>query len=595
VDKCFYLLPSTNKIYYNIRSDLMQENIKIGEVIVPTILKEEMRYYPISYVMNKVLLKKTDQGGIKGSVNGYNKCVIQESIDYGQGTGGIQTVNCISEEGLKEVLKNSKIGRLNVDQKKAMNVLLEYLGMDLISEDERFLKKLSAEKIKEYPMFIQDCINEVLKENPNIVWQKCTKCGNYYPYHINFYRDNPHPGKTYNLYTVCRDCCGWNENRAKDFIRLNDNEITMAYREYGQDIYELYKNHDVIGIYKNWLENSKKMFPRIIANKDDILTIIKYYNDNGAFDKYDEITLKVLKDKVGITLNKYINISDTYPIFYEFPVAVAGEIQTLEEAKVLINGYLKYKNIVIEDIYNFDYRDILKQCKLIGFMERNYNNSLLDFIMDYYNNEYAPYKFCANSGFAKYWESKDNRDFALKFLIEKDMQIPIHKIPLYITKTSLREYGGSSTMYNVLHKYYKGSVYEWVNECYPNEFVELDFNINAYRNEFDSHEEKVIHDILKENLIHVTYNPRNTDNTVKINGSIPDWYSVTDNGFYIVEYFGIALDHGDYNERIHDYKEKTKEKIEKYDKIEWIKKVYLYPEDLKDNFKGLKEKIKVIV
>ena len=136
---------------------------------------------------------------------------------------------------------------------------------------------------------------------------------------------------------------------------------------------------------------------------------------------------------------------------------------------------------------------------------------------------------------------------------------------------------------------------EWVNEVYPGKFIEEDFNIGVIRNSFDSAEEHTIHDILFGKFKNVLYNQRNTKNTIRILGMEPDWFIFTDNGVWVVEYFGISNNMKDYNTRITYYKKKTLKKIGKYEGMKWLGKVYIYPEDLKDNFKGLEEKLKVIV
>jgi hypothetical protein len=74
----------------------------------------------------------------------------------------------------------------------------------------------------------------------------------------------------------------------------------------------------------------------------------------------------------------------------------------------------------------------------------------------------------------------------------------------------------------------------------------------------------------------------------------PDWFILTDRGIWVVEYFGISIDAKSYNKRVEDYKKKTVSKIGKYDGLKWLGKVYLYPEDLKDNFNGLEDKLKDI-
>lgn len=571
----------------------MQVEISIGDVNVPIIEEGRNKYYPISYLGSKVLLKDLSPAQLRQ--NGYGKYIEKFKIDFGEDTGGVQNTYCISEEGLKVILKNSKIGRLSVEQRKVMNKVLEYLDMETIMEDERFVKKLNKEKILKYPEYIQDCINDVLENEPDIIWQKCGKCDNYYPYHVNFFKENPNSGNEYPLYTFCRDC-KWTEGRSKDWIRRNNNELSIIYRKCGIDTYRIYKNNNVIDIYRDWLENKYYAnLPRILNNKKAYLEIIKYLYDIGEIT-IDNLNLDNIIKKYKLSaLYKLLNIYEIYqylfdddPINYpwKYPHFLLPQDMEFKQYKKIFNNYIESENIKIIDVYNFDYIKICNKCGLKNYV----NHDLLGFIMNYYDNTYPAYKF--NTRSENYWKDKDNRIQALKYLIEKDMNIPIGKVPLYLTCENVRK--NSSTMRNLLKKYYKSNVWKWVNELYPGKFVEEDFNITVIRNVFDSADEHVIHDILVEKFDNVIYNQRNTKNTIKIMGMNPDWFVFTDNGIWVVEYFGIGIDMKEYNTRIDYYKKRMAKKLEKYKKLDWCGKVFLFPDDLKDNFKGLEEKIKVI-
>jgi hypothetical protein len=571
----------------------LQVEIIINDVKIPIIKEEEVRYYPISYLGNKVLLKNLSPVQLKQ--NGYGEYIKEIEVNYGECIGGVQNTYCISEDGLKVILKNSKIGRLLIEQRKAMNKVLEYLGMETIVEDERFIKRLEQNKILKYPEYIQDCINDILESEPNIIWQKCGKCGNYYPYHVNFFRENPHAGHEYLLYTFCRDC-KWTEGRSRDWIRRNSNELSTAYRTYGIDTYRLYKNNNVVGIYKDWIEKQYSSYlPKIISNKQGYLEIIKYLYDIGNINK-DNLTLKnIMKQFKFPSLEHYVNVYEVYeylfgddPINYpwEYPNFHLQHIMEFKQYKKIFDNYLEIKNIKIDDMYNFNYVNICKECGLYAYT----NNCMLWFVMNYYNNKYPAYKFNIIS--RNYWKVKDNRIQALKYLIEEDMKIPIEKIPLYLTSENLRKQ--SSTMRNVLRNCYDNNLWNWVNEIYPGKFIEEDFNITVIRNVFDSAEEHVIHDILVEKFDNVIYNQRNTKNTIKILGMNPDWFVFTDNGIWVIEYFGIGIETKEYNSRVEFYKKKMEKKFEKYKKLNWLGKVFLFPNDLKDNFNGLEEKLKLI-
>ena len=564
-----------------------QEEILIGEVKVPVIRENGELYYPISFIMSKVL-KKTGQQGLQQEYSTYIK---KHKIDYGKDTGGIQNVNCINEEGLKVALSNSKIGRLDVDQRKAMNVLLEYLGIETICEDSRFVKSISEDVANKYNEYIRDCITYVLSVDKDVVWQKCTKCNNYFPYHLNFFKENPHPGKEYPLYTVCRNC-SCTEQRGKDIIKHDNDDLRIVYTKYGEGIYMLHRDHKILDIYDHWIVNGKyNTFPKVINNEDDKLIIIKDCFDNGMFNDCSDIDAKTIKNvcKFSISGNniiKRINL-ELFGVTFR-----AGEeyITSIESARQAFINYINKNNILIKDVYNYNYEQLLKNANLSGFVRR-YGNNMLTIIMELYENQYPAYKFKIN-GF-KYWDELDNRIRTLKYFIEEDMKIELDKVPLYITLTALRDKGGH-TMYNVCKKYYK-SLFEWINEVYPDRFDPKDFDIHYVRNDFGSIEEAEVHDILNKEFKHkVIYNPNNTDRTIKIEGKVPDWFVFGTDKCYIVEYFGLIINRDVTNSRVNDYKERTEGKIELYDKLDGYGKLYIYHEDLDNNFSGLMEKLKLI-
>jgi len=464
--------------------------------------------------------------------------------------------------------------------------------MDTICEDKRFIKQPPDGVVEKYNENIRDCIAYVLGEDSEVVWQKCTKCNNYYPYHINFFGENQHAGKEYPLNTVCKSCAQWDHNRSKVYIKGIDSELNNIYNTYGEDVYITYRDHKVLEIYEHWKSKNKNKLPKVINNIDDKLFIIKHMYNQGKFSSFDDITDTSIRNVCGFGLNG-INLKELYS--YIFNVGIneyKNIVNDFAGAKIIIDKYIVDNNIIIKDKYKYSYHDIIRKCSLTGFFARFYNNDLLELIMQYYDYQYPAYKF--EGGFKKYWEKQENRIKALKYFIEEDMKIELEKVPLYITLTALRD-KGTSTMYYVCKKYYK-SLFDWVNEVYPDRFDPKDFDIHYVRNNFDSIEEAEVHDVLKKKFKYVIYNPNNTDRTIKIDGKVPDWFVFTKNKCYIVEYFGLSMDRNtSHNSRIEDYRERTENKIEKYEKLDGYGKVYIFPEDLKDNFKGLLGKLDLVV
>ena len=303
----------------------------------------------------------------------------------------------------------------------------------------------------------------------------------------------------------------------------------------------------------------------------------------------------MLKNKYKLNnINNFLIQEDVYNFLFPnklprqypwlYPKYIPSESFTINEAKNIFDNYVKENNIKIIDIYSFDYYKIEKNAR-IG---KKYYSDILNFVMNYYDNKYPAYKFNIKS--VNYWKEKEHRDRALKYLIENDMRLEIEKIPLYLTITSIRNIG-TATMYNILKKYYD-SLFEWVDEIYPNVFDPKDFDINYMRDEFDSIEESIVNDILKDNFDNVLYNPKHNEHTIKLFEKIPDWFIFTATGVIIVEYFGLwAKERGMYNSRTRDYIIRSKDKIEKYKTLRGYKFLYIFPEDLDNNYEGLYNKI----
>ena len=128
-------------------------------------------------------------------------------------------------------------------------------------------------------------------------------------------------------------------------------------------------------------------------------------------------------------------------------------------------------------------------------------------------------------------------------------------------------------------------------------YTENYFDMNPYRCEFDSLEESQIHDKLINNLTGVIYNAINRPDTIEINGMIPDWIICNDKGCYLVEYFGL-FSNRNYNnsDRLIKYHKKMDIKMKKYKEIEkvWYKTLFIYPDDIRNGFDGLMNKIEII-
>ena len=281
----------------------MQKEIKLNKVVVPIIIEGEEVWYPINYMGNKVLLK--DLAPSQLIENGYGQYIQQFSVNYGEGIGGIQNTYCISEDGLKEILKNSRLGRLNVDQRKAMKEVCKYLGLDIkIDTKEKFIDSYPEYKWCKYDFWSVECIESVLnsKENQNIKWQKCSKCGRYYPYHRCFFGKESNPHNKNDIKTVCNRCY-----KTTRILYYNNETLTSTYYIDGKAWYLFIKNNNSIyDIYEHYLQNNLK-YPSILKNSLNVNNIIvKYYKDE-ILNNLDSVDIKYIS-KISKIPSEYISM-----------------------------------------------------------------------------------------------------------------------------------------------------------------------------------------------------------------------------------------------------------------------------------------------
>lgn len=578
-----------------------QETIRIGQVNIPTIKEEDDTWYPISRICEKILLKNTPS--TKELNKNYNTYISKQTIDFTylnpNHHKSIQETNCFNQEGLELFIKNSNPRRLNENQKNGLNLVKEYLHIPIMENKsvQIFDKNKLNEILKTHNKFIQDCIIELIedKELNTIQWQQCTKCNKWFPLDEKFYLTGGNTGNIgkYNYLPSCKNC---HDNKSIHILQNNE-DLNKIYYTYGLDVYKLYKSHNTIEIYQHFKSNDIK-YPKIISNKEDYLYIIKYYYDIGVIDK-DKLTIDYLKDTLDFPcmfqFKSKISSYDIYSYLFnndfeyypwKYKSLFLRKDYNINDGVIAAKNYVSENNIIVNNPLEFNYQDLLRKSRLTKF-----EKDILLFAEVFNDYKYPAYKFKIHS--VNYWKNEDNRIKNLKYYIEQDIKIPIEKIPLYLTKWSLNK--NSNTLYNILylHDYYK-NLFEWVDSCYPHRFILADFEINPYRCEFDSIEESQIYDILKNTYKNTIYNQRNTDNTITINGMIPDFIILTDNNTYLIEYFGLYVENKRNNKRVNDYRKKTEEKINKYNRLDNYKTIFLYPSDLNDNFKGLYEKIKGI-
>lgn len=550
----------------------MQNYITINNFNIPFLTEEKINYYPFTFITEKLLKKQIkevdlikDRFIIKGIMFNKNNTVISQS-------------RCLSESDLIYFFenKNFRVNTFSEESKINYNELMIYFKINKHIPVNNSLDIFNSDK---YPMIERNIILDYIIKNPSCEFSTCSKCDKIYPKSDMFFV------RRYNKLSYQCKCCNvgsekyW-EKRIGIELSKKDNLLKTL------PIYDSYKY-----CIKNY---SNKPLPTYINNKDDILEIIDNLNKDNLIDK-SKLSLSYLKENFNIKLNSTLTINDIYDHLYgeddykmkPWVYKNYRHLHTKEEYIIILKNYIKEKAIDF-NIIDCDYRKLCKDANISTSVKAD----SLGFVVDFNDRVCAGYKYPIAS--VNYYKDMNNRIFDMKWLIENELNIPLIKLPLYLTKMKIKNI--SDTMYNVLRKYYN-NIFEWVNECYPDMFIEDDFIINEYRDMFDSNEEAIMHDIFKQNIKNIIYNTRTNVGAVEIEGMQPDWLSFTENGCYLIEYFGLYNPSSIGTSKTDDYIKRMNKKIEKYNKLVdrgVYKFLDIYPQDLKDNFKGLYEKIKII-
>jgi len=565
---------------------MKQISIKIGDIDVPVMVDENgEEWFPVSYITIKLLLRNGKNSMLnKHKREKYSSNLIKSVVNFSD--NNTQKTTCIHADALKEILTKSHVGRLNVEQRKAQNKLHEYLGIELLPTDQQDTEYYLNEWKKEIDEYTSDIIDAVSQNEKIKYYRMCSKCNKHYPLTYTFFPVHNSADKGFSK--ICKMCDkGWSQ-----FIHPDEDKSKLIKNDY--ELYEALNSNDIMLIYNSYVNGKITQLPRCYQNKESFMRIIKnlYHsgvlNEKKLFMGYLTKQMKLINASVYLTITEiYIELfgENFYHYIWKYPKYTFREIKlTYEIANNILRNYIREHGIVIQDIFSFDYTKLITQCKIRKLVERDGGY----FIVQFFNHKYPYYKFKNNS--PNYYKEERNLLHDLKYLIETDLNIDINKIPLYLTKMTLQRKCKPLYHYIVTNK--NGSIFEWVNKLYPNKFIETDFEINAYREQFGSDEECFIHEVLRENFNNVIYNQIHTSRTIEIDGMIPDWIILTNTGGLIVEYFGLYIErqYGN-NTRVTEYIDKTHKKIEKYKQIKGYRYLFLYPDDLNDNYKGVRQKI----
>ncbi len=558
-----------------------QYSVLLGDKILPVIKEDGVQWFPITYVFMKVLERKGKP---------ILKCPVRKyMISYEETNGGVQETNCISREDLINTLNKTKVGWLSVERRIAQNKLHKYLGLDLFPVDEQDTKEFNKNWLKEYDEFTKEIVQMEVDTVSDLEYRRCSKCEKHYPLTNRFYSLDDRASKGF--LKLCKICAG----------------IRVTFRHYDEDkeklikkdknLYEDFVANNVSSVYEAYYNGKLNKLPKAYRNKDSYKEILLHLYNSGKINENNLTSKYLIKELKLKSLYSYFSIHEVYSLIFgddfflykwKYPKYTFSEVKlTFDIATRIMNNYICEHNVEISDPLTFNYLDVLNACNLVGYI----NGNLLDFIVEYNSFKYPGYKYKVAS--VNYYKKEQNLLFDLKYLIEDDLSIDQSKIPLYLTRMTFQRQ--CRPLYNFIITNKNGSIYEWVNKLYPDKFTAMDFEVNAYREEFDSNIECFIHEHLKETFGNVVYNQKHTDKTIKIDGMIPDWFVFTDHGVYIVEYFGMYEQRQMQNDRIKSYIVKTHKKIEKYQKVRGYKFLLLYPDDIVNDYFGYREKVQKVL
>lgn len=567
----------------------MQEWVVIGMTSVPVILDEGgENYYPIRYITEKVLLRNGKSIIHKSNKEQYNAFIKKFTVEYGD--NNIQESNCISEKGLKMLLSKTQVGRLSAKQRKSQNHLHVILGIPLLTEAKVDIEHLSRDNLKQHDQYTREIIKFDIEKHEKLTYRLCSKCNKYHPLTSRYY---PVDNRASNGHgKICKVCLGVVEVFTNDL-----DKDAEKLKKQSEDLYNAYRANDLIKIFEAYRSGSIKYLPESYENRDDYLKLIKYLFSKGELNS-DNVSIDKVRELSNLRkLNKMVNLHDIYShIFGKDYFLYPWRYKNFKFTTVKLNEdiaikvfkkYLTEFNVEFDDPLNFNYEYHVRKAKIAKYT----NGRLLEFTVKFNDNKYAGYMFKLTSG--NYYKTEENLLFDLKYLVERDMRIEIDKVPLYITKNTLQKKAPSIYRHIVTLK--NENLFHWFNKLYVNKFIETDFDINAYRLEFDSDVEAFLHDLLKEKFNNrVIYNQRNGEREIRLSGMSPDWFIFTDKRCWIVEYFGMFEWKNRNNSRIRVYIKKTISKLRRYSDIDEYGKLFLYPEDIVDDYKGVVEKLKRI-
>lgn len=324
-----------------------------------------------------------------------------------------------------------------------------------------------------------------------------------------------------------------------------------------------------------------------------------------------ELQCKKYKDKYGITLDKNIGIRSLSIIeWYEYFIKGTpngNKLYQIPQCFINKEELPKLFKYVIEE--------------KIGFKTREEMLNLTQPIIEEYKISFSKTPFIKNSPYniikltypelniqgwemvhapTSYWDDYNNVLSLFKFYVNKINEE-------FGNNVNYNTYINDRAIQSLCYKLFRAKKYKWNNKTWQDIIndcgldIQLsNINISCDGTILNSKEEVVLYDYIKTNLNidiksiglkrkkgYYFYNEEHDENY------IPDFYIKNEKPI-IIEYFGMYNENNK-NKMFVDYNEKTKRKIEFFNSLEGYNFIAIFPQDLKNNFEGLKNKLKLIL
>ena len=329
-------------------------------------------------------------------------------------------------------------------------------------------------------------------------------------------------------------------------------------------------------------------------------------NHSKSYRYFDIYGIKLDKDKM----------IDTYDIIQWWKWLHYGTPSGNELKMLPLDFYkkpdelLKLMRYVIENEIGFKTRDDLLDLsiKLLIKYKIHFKHQFPKSLLDIINMLYPSYKikgFELSNAPLNYWENKSNCDEYMKHVLLNEFNVLNldnikRDLPMLLTYQSIREMGYGGLAYCITECHHYDSFYSWVNNLFP----EWDLDISDFReqisydnNILDSNEEVVLYNYLKRDLgIPIESIPLKTKkyrfyNETYNENYIPDFIIHTNDKNIIIEYFGLYVEGSKNSKILKTYHSKTKRKVSFFNNLKMYDFIDLYPEDLKNDFEGVRNKL----